>query len=627
MKYKIVLLIILFPVLLPAQPQSRLDNRVKQLILNYKASWTLGIDSNSRSVDIRTYNKFKNLFDASATIDDDFNFQFISGDTSGVYIMNHTTKSFDVYAHDAALEVSKLRIDTTAKKDIQGTWKNDTMVYEIERRVYAEKPRKYLLKDTAALIKSIINHHPKIKFEKTADNPEHDLKSMMDSLKVKITKNPDSVYKFLSTSVLRLTLIHVNDLVRILRIENINKTDTIACKNDDDKDGILNGEEEVSYRNKYGVFTANGMPDDDLDGFTNSLDKCPNTYTSSQGNQGCPESYFITNNQIDGFIGVQFNSADINLPALNQLGYLDESGRDAMDVLQSKKGRLQNPGKVAGFNAGLNYTYFFGEKRKKIGISPGLAFSTFTATYLLTDPVLYTFKSTDGTNYYRRQVAISSLREDIKYNIFNFPLLFVYRFKPGSDIEKEGTDKGKMRKKWGFSLKAGPSLMKFYTTSDYNSLINFGGLYQVDTITKDAITYYDHFDLGSAWNILLTSESINAQNPKPGATDVFSRLYALSNGYDFADNKNYRDTQKTSRTTIAFNFAFDGQYFITKNQGEENGLSLKLGFNFVYAPLPERKDKYVPVNKTTDAFNSIYNSSAKSVYSAWGVNVGFVYRF
>jgi len=35
---------------------------------------------------------------------------------------------------------------------------------------------------------------------------------------------------------------------------------------------------------------------------------------------------------------LQFNAAKINLPELNQVGYLDASGKDAMDVLQSKRG-------------------------------------------------------------------------------------------------------------------------------------------------------------------------------------------------------------------------------------------------------------------------------------------------
>ena len=160
--------------------------------------------------------------------------------------------------------------------------------------------------------------------------------------------------------------------------------------------------------------------------------------------------------------------------------------------------------------------------------------------------------------------------------------------------------------------------MIFNNTSNYNATIDFGGLYQVDSVNQNAITYYDYFDGGSSWNVYVTSEGINHQNTSPGAESVFSQLLANSKDYDFARNKNYRDKMGLTRATVAANFSLDVQNEIAE------GLAVKLGFHIVYAPLFERTEKYVPVNKTTDAYNSIYRSSAKSNYMAYGVHVGVV---
>ncbi len=615
MNYKIVLFIILFPVVVGAQSVGRQDSlMINKVISDLKDSWTLGIDNNSKSVDLKVYNKFKALFDSNATIDDDFNYQFIPEKKTGKYVISIKPKPFDLYAHDVALEVSKMIIEYPSPNDSVGQWQGNTISVRVERKVWAEKPRKYVLKDVDSLAKTIVSYHPEIEFEKKTEISDRQM--MLVNLRKSIQQNPDSVYQFYSTSALQIVLIKINDTIKIKSINNPGKTLAVKCRNDNDMDAVLNGEEADSIAaNEYGDFTANGRPDDDFDGVPNAIDKCRYTYSSTKSNQGCPDSYFITNSQHEVFLGLQQNSADINLPELNQLGYRDESGNDAMDVLQSDKGILKDPGKIPGIYAGYNFSYYFGEKRRNTGISIGFTYTSFKADYQLMQPIVYTYKSSDGTNQYRRQVKIKSLKEVIAYNIINLPVMFNFRFKPFDS------------QKFVVNMKAGPSFMIFNNTSDYNASVNFGGLYQVDTVSKDAITYYDRFDPGSKWNVILTPESINAQNPNPGAGTVFSQLFALSNNYDFASNKNYRENIKLTRITVAFNVACDFQYNITKGSYNEKGMALKLGVHFVYAPLPERKDKYIPLDKTTDEFNSIYNSSAKSSYSAVGGNLGFVYRF
>lgn len=602
MKYVIVLLIILFPVCAIAQTKEPIDSLAGELYKDLVGSWTLGIDSTSAAVDIRVYNKFKSLFDLNATVVDDINafYQFIPGQNpeknSGIYKIDLKPKSFDKYAHDVALQVSKLRIEPLGEPQIN----TGNMTITIKRKIYAEIIRKYIFPDTDTLAAQIVSNR-EIKFDEKSKDGRYRL---TNNLKTKIRGNYDAVFQFSSTNSLLITMAFKNDAVKIISIESA--FDSFTCLNDFDFDGIL--DKEDSLPNRFGDFTSNGRPDYDLDGVPDEvkpgdktlLDDCKRTYGDTS-NHGCPAAYFITKNAFDGFIGVQMNSAKINLPELNKIGY------DAMDVLQSKKGTLTNPGLKFGIYAGGNYTHYFGKERKNIGLSIGFAYAGFTADYQITDPIVYTFKSSDGINPYRRQITINSLKEEIQYSIFNIPVMLNYRCKINSE------------EKWIVNFKAGPSLMLFKTTSDYNAVINFGGLYQAN---NTGIIYNDFFEAESTYNIFITGDSINSQNPNPGADDIFKQLRANADGYDFANNKNYREKQQNStRIAVAINLGVDVQHPITEDW------YFKFGLQLVYAPLMERKEKYKPIDKTTDKFLSIYNSSAASNYSALGVNMGLLYNF
>ena len=471
----------------------------------------------------------------------------------------------------------------------------------------AEKTRQFVV-DTAKYASAVFESR-KIDFKTNKAD------SMRNLLTAKIVKTADSaVYRFTSADTLRIIMFYDEsvvdgDIVRTYKIHRIERmNNSIVCNNDFDGDGILDSEEINGEASKVpGDFSAQGLPDYDLDHVADESDDCPDIFGDAI-NHGCPAvAYFPKNFQWDAFAGVSLNKANINLPELNQLGYVDESGNDAIDVLQSKKGVLKNPGNTTGINAGANFSYFFGKTRRRSGISIGLSYSGFKAYYELTSPIVYTFKSFDGTDYYRRQITIDSLNEAITYSVFNLPIMFTYRMH--FDDQNRSL----------LNIKFGPSLMLFSTKSDYNAHISFGGLYQTD---GENVVYTDLFENGSTYNFFITADSINAQNPNPGANEVFNKLKQNSASYDFADNKPYTGKQKNSlRATVAFNLDINLQKQIGKNWG------LQFGAHFMYAALPEKKEKYKPIDKTTDQFNSIYNSTAKTNYSAYGLNLGFVYNF
>ncbi len=599
MKYKILLFIILFPVFALAQTKAGMDSLIKNTLTELKNSWTLGVDSNSNTVDIRLFNKFKELFDTSATVADDFNvfYLFDPKTNSGTYVVDTTQKTFDTYAHDIALQVSKLRIDTLGTALIKIIDAQNITV-EIKRVVYIEKARFFILPDTGSFAAKIISSRSKkIRFQNAGDAIE-----MAANLKDKIADNPGALYQFADTSTLLIKMAF-NEKENIVKIKSIRVlSNKIKSLNDADEDAILDrSPKEDNLKNNFGDFTASGMPDYDLDGVPNNIDKCPETY-GTKTNHGCPVSYFSTRKQVDGFVGLQLNSAKINLPELNNLGYRDESGNDAVRVLESKKGLLKNPRLLPGLYGGGDITYYFG-RRKKIGLSVGFTYTSFKANYELTEPINYTFKSSDGVDFYRRQIIISNLSEEIDYSVINLPVMYNYR--------------GRLFKLL-VNFKAGPSLMLFNNRSDYNAIVDIGGIYQVDP-NENKIVYDPFFDPVSIYNVYVTTQGINNQSTDPGAANVFSQLSGKN--YDFISNGNYRGKKKLYRTTVGFNVDLEGQNNI-------NGqLAIKVGVHVVYAPLFTKTEKYKPIDKSTDEFRSIYNSSAKSSYSAFGMNVGIICNF
>jgi hypothetical protein len=597
MKCRIVVLIIFLPLFASAQNKETIDSLAKSKLTDLLDTWSLGI-SDSADLDIEVFNKFKRLFDSSATIDDDLNvfYEYAGVKKPGVYRASGKPEPFDIYAHDIALAVQIKNITIVNPGSIVDSNSNDPMkrIFRIGRDVDFKKTGKFVLPGTYAdaVMKSR-------SIEPKSESSKRDF-----ILNAGIKKNEDSIYKFTSKETLRVTMAFNSGLntVTITGIKII--SNEIRCTNDADGDAVTASQDSLSKI--PGDITANGRPDYDLDGIADKDDKCSTTFGTII-NKGCPIEYFYTKYEFDLFLGWQSNSAKINLPELNQLGYL-ESGKDAIDVLQSKKGVLKNPGQTSSISAGGNFIYYFGKRKKKSGISVGIDYTRFNPKeYKLVEPMVYTFKSFDGTDYYRRQITISN-KEDINYNVFNLPVMFNYRWHPGKKNNSV------------IKLQAGPSLIIFKNISNYNAVIDFGGIYQIDTIQKNRIVYYDPFNNTSIYNIFLTSDSINIQSQNPGANNVFQQLKNSGN-YDFESKKNYIGKQNLQRLSVAFNIGLDLQQKISE------GLTIKFGATFVYGPLSERKEKYKPIDKTSDEFQSVYYSTEKSYYSAFGANVGLVYNW
>lgn len=599
MKRNVLLSVALLPLFALAQSRDRLDSLARNTLTELMNTWSLGI-SDTVDLDIETYNKFKKLFDSSgAFVQDDLNvmFTYKRYKKGGVYKAGSGLLPFDIYAHDLALAVQIKNIPKDSELIADSASRNPAeRLFKLRRDVEFQKAGRYVMPDnfTDAVIGSRIAE------------PENDILEQAARLGAGIKKSEDSLYQFLAKETWLVTMAYdsVSDVFRIKEIKVL--SNEVKCLNDADNDGIPDNQD--SLLRVPGDFTADGKPDYDLDGIPDSADECMNIY-GMQSNKGCPVDYFYTRRAFDVFVGGQFSLAQIHLPEPNQLGF------DAVESASPlwKKGTLKNPGLQPGAQAGGNIVWYFGQRRKRAGVSAGVRYAGFTASYSLENAMRYTFKAVDaGNDSYRRQITISSLQEEMNYKVFAFPLLFNYRWHPG---KKNSTV---------FKVQAGPSLVYASTSSGYNANIDFGGIYQVGADNAGNYNHivYEPFDPASIHNVYFTADSINAKNKVPGAGAFFENLHSIDSSYDFADITNYKGTDRNMhRLAAAFSIGLDLQQKISE------GLTIKIGAEFIYAPLPERKSDYQPINHTGDSFHSLYRSPAKTYYSAYGLNIGIVYNW
>jgi hypothetical protein len=296
------------------------------------------------------------------------------------------------------------------------------------------------------------------------------------------------------------------------------------------------------------------------------------------------------------------------MPALDQLGY-------DIDQSLSSTGTVSDTGLIISPSFSGDFSWFF-NKSKRLGLSIGISYAFFHSTYKIKDSAVYTFKSFDGSDYYRRRITLNhGSSETINYNILNFPLLLKYRYR-SSKLTADHTIPN-----WYVEFSAGPSLLLINTTSKYDATVDFEGIYQVDTATNSFV--YTDFDPSSTLNVYFTEEAINAQAGYENAAAVFASLNEA--GYDFALNQHKSGTVKNeSKLGIAFNANVDACY-----KFDDNGrLAFKFGGNVLFAPyIPGEAAPYVPLDNTSDIYNPIYNGQSSSTYFAFGIHAGLVFGF
>ena len=603
MKYYLSLFLFLMPALVAAQ-----GIKDTLVINDLVESWTLGLtEASDDAADIRVFNKYKSLFSTDAIIQDDINGSFAPAVYRDGEPYKTSPSTVEVYAHDIALQFKNLKITVNGPiiYNYDSLSSDSVINVSISRTIYGEKYRQYVIKNIDSLVAHIVQNRIE------QDNIEEvDAEKVSVAIRNLLNDRDNRTYNFQASNTLIVRMTVSNNQARInsISLDPGTKVENAICLNDDDRDGVINEEDECP--GQMGDFTADGCLDNDLDGIGDAEDKCDFIYGVA-GNSGCPPDYFLSNVNVTAWIGAHLNDAGLNMPSLDLLGY------NETDVLQSSEGKLESPGLIFSPVFGADIAWYFGKKKKRAGIALGISYTGFSADYRVTEDAIYTFKANDGQDDYRRRVTLQEgSTETIDYKIINVPLLFRYRDMFG----KKKTDKESFKWSWEFSI--GPSYIAFNNSAKYNANIDIEGIYQVDTITQDAVTYYDYYNESSTWNILLTANAINEQDSVPGANAVFDLLN--NNGYDFATGKNYTgETSNADRNGFALNAMFDVAYKLD----DKGKLALKFGAAGCIAPLSDESSGYQLVDTTTDPYNPLYNSKAKSVYYSFGIHGGLVFNF
>jgi hypothetical protein len=596
MKYILAWFIFISPVLVFAQSnQHDKDSLVKIKWEELKSSWTFGL-SETGSVDIRTFNKYKSLFDSTALIASDVDavYEPLSKSAKDAYIVDTNSIPFDTYAHDIALHFNNLKIESDSLPIKTNPSKNE-IIYTVARKITGYKKGEFVVEDVNPFLNSVELRKNKISLLKTD--------SVFKQVNKWFESREDFAYQFelIDTVEIHFNVSNINNVT----ISGITKKGIPAnpiCLNDKDGDGMVAIEDLCP--DVRGEITANGCPDLDYDGVVDTVDACGDVYYT-EGNNGCPTDYFKNKFSVSFFAGLQINSCDLNLPGLQNMGY------NQLDFEQSQQGSLTSPGLNISPVYGGDISWYFNEKRNK-GLSIGITYTSFSATYRFNESAIYTFKANDGVNDYRRRITIvNGSEESIKYHVLDFPILFKFRNRFG-DPKK---NKKELPLSWEASF--GPTILFFNNTSNYNVNINFEGLYQIDTLSQSQFTYYPTYDNNSTYNLELTGTGLNSQSSLPGVDTVFNFLNA--NGYDFAYNKNYNgQDKKANRVSVAINANFYVNYKATES------LSLKIGISILAAPLPNRSEGYEPIQNTTDTYKSFYQSKTNSFYMTGGINAGII---
>lgn len=605
MKYKISILILLCPLITLAQFSGQQPDTV--IINELVSTWSAGLhESGNEGVNIRVFNKFKELFWPNAVIDDDIDAVFFPASPNDPSPYKTAARPFEYYAHNLALHFNNLVVSTEETVyDRDSLERYGIVNVKITKTISGEKWRQYVFEtsQTDALADHIMQYK----------NAQHSIEiGVNDTMKIRqaIAANSNTgspVYQFSSKNIMNIRLLKQNDTMKINSIRIAEVIEPLKCINDDDADGVINKDDRCPKQT--GDLTAHGCIDSDLDGINDDDDACDYIFGTA-GNNGCPPDFFSSVYDFTACVGLQLTSTPLALPDPSKLGYND------VDLNESKIGSLNNPALSISPVVGFECSRYFGSRKKNAGLSLGVNYTGFQATYEMATPSIYVFKSNDGANDYRRRVTLEAgSTEDIRYRVVNIPLYFKYR---KIIIPKNSED----YYNWEFEFSAGPSFLLFSNTSKYNATVDFEGLYQVDTVSRDDFTYYDYFDHNSTWNVYFTADSINAQAGSPGAQQVFSLLNDA--GYDFASGKKYSGTSPSlSRTAIAINAKIDVCY----NLGDNNRFAFKFGAYMVYAPMPDQSSGYQFVDSTADSYLSFYQSKAKTHYFAFGLNAGIVLRW
>ena len=423
---------------------------------------------------------------------------------------------------------------------------------------------------------------------------------------------------------------------------------TPKCKDDNDCDGVTNSLDKCP--DIKGIATNGGCPfnicpnDDDCDGVLNAADKCPKE-KGTLDNSGCAKALAqakpqcANDNDCDGVLnfadkcpkakGPESNGGCPDVAAIGfalslNLGFggnVNSTGDADLSSLGYEKSRatfgsstkLSN--KVgAGINVGVEFDVLFG-KQQNMGVSTGLMLNmNFAQAKSEKFQVEYKQTESDGSAY-KRILTVNKFDEKLSFTNVGIPVLFKYRTATSET------------KKIGFSAELGPVISVLATVkSKIDANMDFEAVFSTD---KHKLGYPD---VNSTSDWLLTKDHVTKHGGGSEAAlpAYFDKRY--ENGYYVGLNHSV----SASGGTVKYKLGFGGMlrlgmtYQITESLFFNariyttiisNSISNSSGVN---KPV-EAMDKFKDAGSVT--LNSNLNSTSKLLSTQFGINFGIQYKF
>lgn len=268
-----------------------------------------------------------------------------------------------------------------------------------------------------------------------------------------------------------------------------------------------------------------------------------------------------------------------------------------------------NPGNV-GFRRGgalggeLQLGYFF-DNNKNWGLGTGLLYLREWGAVTL-NKFHAEYQSTDNNGFIFRQVVSSKdIREQIKIDNFNIPLVLKF--------------KNKLSERWGITADAGVlfnlQMKNNYTT---NAAFDYEAIYKFVTNENGTVTpVYDNSVIPDKSDFLITKSHFSKNNPSGNVQDYFNakRDAGYNVGLGVKANQQKGSTTYTA-SSVGFILQPSISYYLSQR------VALNLGAYFLYQPFKNDASGTYTMTSTPGAYNSVMNSAEKIQSQSFGGNIG-----
>jgi outer membrane protein OmpA-like peptidoglycan-associated protein len=268
-----------------------------------------------------------------------------------------------------------------------------------------------------------------------------------------------------------------------------------------------------------------------------------------------------------------------------------------------------NPGNI-GFRRGgtlggeIQLGYFF-DNNKNWGLGTGLLYLREWGTVTLNN-FHAEYQSTDNNGFVFRQVVSSNdIREQIKIDNFNIPLVLKF--------------KNKLSERWGITADAGVlfnlQMKNNYTTNasfDYEAIYKF-----INENNGSVIPVYDNSIIPDKSDFLITKNHFSKNNPSGNVQDYFNtkREAGYNVGLGVQANQQKGSTTYTA-SSVGFIFQPSVSYYLSER------VALNLGAYFLYQPFKNDASGTYTLTDKPGSYNSVMNSAEKIQTQSFGGNIG-----